>query len=927
MRTRGSIEGRVTDAAGAPIGGATVCGSAHAGGLSIAETREPFCAQTDKEGLYRLAGLFAAHWLVSASAPGYQPVEYAAKEPAHPHCIELGTGEARAGVDLALPGGGVEVRGRVKDINGGSIAGALVTISSHGADGADVITHSDTQGAFSGWVAEGRFSAHAVASGYADRSEYGSAPGPEIEILLIPEAVLVGRVVEMDTHAPVPGAAIEFERDDALLYIDMGLYAPLDRAVARSGEDGRFRVEKLEPGRYKPVARAPGWFGQARESVLLGVGQTSNEVVIEVHPARAVVGRVVVAPSRTPCKRGSVSLTERARRRQAGARVEADGSARFEGLLPGSYEVRVACDDHAAEPSYPKVVLEDADATGLEWTVSEGLTLRGRVVDRAGKPVDAGVGARAAVDEAMVPRDASSAHTEADGSFMLRGLHPRKYKVTAWARERADPAPIEVDLQGGSPPEVTIVIDDGGAIEGTIADEDSHPLAGVDVLAMGPQFEHAMSRPDGTFRIKGLNPGDYRVRVDEAGVELRAPGQHEDDAPLARATVKAGATVHLRLTVERRSGAIHGRVVDEIGEPVADAFVEALREPEGARGKEERGPRGDRAAAPVLADADGSFTVTRLARSIYTIRAYRQGGAETFVEHVKLGATVTLTLKRTGSIAGTVSTPGGEPPEQFTIHVFDTAAGFSRSEAFLFSGGAWTMNDLPEGTYEVTAKAKDGDGTAKVPLARGEQKSGVALTLTARAAVKGQIVSLDDGAPVPGMRVYAAPRGGGGGSRFESDGGPATTDRDGRFTIEDAPPGPIMVMVMPTDGPADEYGLADIPDEAPPGVTTDLGRIVVAQRRVKRGAEVGDLGFSLEQSPPDADEGDTPLSVAAVHPDGPAAAAGLRVGDVIVAVDGHEVAGKMRYLYATLTRVPEGTTLSLRLSRGGTVTITASGEP
>ena len=37
--------------------------------------------------------------------------------------------------------------------------------------------------------------------------------------------------------------------------------------------------------------------GQARESVLLGLGERSGEVIVEVHPAAMVTGRVLIAGS------------------------------------------------------------------------------------------------------------------------------------------------------------------------------------------------------------------------------------------------------------------------------------------------------------------------------------------------------------------------------------------------------------------------------------------------------------------------------------------------------------------------------------------------------------------------------------------------------------------------------------------------------
>ncbi|MFY0542107.1 PDZ domain-containing protein [Nannocystis pusilla] len=61
-----------------------------------------------------------------------------------------------------------------------------------------------------------------------------------------------------------------------------------------------------------------------------------------------------------------------------------------------------------------------------------------------------------------------------------------------------------------------------------------------------------------------------------------------------------------------------------------------------------------------------------------------------------------------------------------------------------------------------------------------------------------------------------------------------------------------------------------------------------------------------------------------MQPGGPAAHAGLRVGDAIVAVDGHDVTGDHVHRFAALTRVPVGTELRLELARGGSVTLIAT---
>jgi S1-C subfamily serine protease len=56
---------------------------------------------------------------------------------------------------------------------------------------------------------------------------------------------------------------------------------------------------------------------------------------------------------------------------------------------------------------------------------------------------------------------------------------------------------------------------------------------------------------------------------------------------------------------------------------------------------------------------------------------------------------------------------------------------------------------------------------------------------------------------------------------------------------------------------------------------------------------------------------------------GPASEAGIQNGDVIVAVDGYDVQGNNRYLFAPLTAVPSGRAVSFTLGDGRTVSVTA----
>ncbi|WP_438035589.1 carboxypeptidase regulatory-like domain-containing protein [Sorangium sp. So ce204] len=925
----GSIAGRVANAAGSPVSGALVCASASGGasGLTPFDPGEPTCAPAGEDGRYQIADLSPARWTIFASAPGHRPASYTSPAPDRAGWLDLRQGEARTGVDLTLVRGGVEVRGHVKDVSGGPIAGALVMV--HGFLGSHrgvAVTRSDAEGSFSAWTEEGYCLARATADGYAEGSQHGMAPGPPLEISMTPGSVIEGRVVEAGSGAPIAGATVRPGMDQR--------WGPGEVKPVSSDAEGRFRIPGLPPGRYKPTARAAGGYGQTRASVVLGIGQTASEVVIEMHPASSVAGRVEVAPGGGPCASGSVTLFHEGSGWLPTV-LGADGSARFEGVLPGSYQVMVLCQDHASEPAYPAVEVGEADVEGLVWTVRAGLSLRGRVVDREDKPVRAMVHASPTDIGGMQPMHPGPVgQSDDDGRFVLRGLLPGKHRVMAHSNDHIPPEPVMVELVDERAPGITLVMDSGGRVEGTVTDEDRRPVAGADVMLSAQQpgwgGPPRKSLADGTFVIKGVAPGAYRIWAMQGGMPMRAKGQAGGGDPGVAVTVKAGAAARVSLVVERQNGEIHGRVVDGSSRPVADAFVNVQREPEGAGGPgaptppppppESVGPY-----APVLTDPDGEFVIGNLGRGTYTVQAQRRGGGRAAVEHVEIGGTVTLMIQETGTVSGAVSGPGGAPPDQFTIRVTGREAPFFRNESFSFTDGAWTMSDLPAGKYDLAADAPEGTATGEVTLAQGEQRSGVVLTLAGRVALRGQVVSLEDGAPMAGVTVHAYPRAGGmAPSPVQQH---EVTDGAGHFHLERVPRGPLALMLMPADPMSSPFDAAMIPVDVQPGAETDVGRLLMAKRRVKYDEPPGDLGFTVEPPRSPMESAMRPHKVVEVRRDGPAAAAGLQVGDVIVSVDGHDVTGKLGYLVGPLLRVPAGTRVTLGLSRGARVALVAAAMP
>ncbi|HEV8368762.1 MAG TPA: carboxypeptidase regulatory-like domain-containing protein [Pyrinomonadaceae bacterium] len=147
----------------------------------------------------------------------------------------------------------------------------------------------------------------------------------------------------------------------------------------------------------------------------------------------------------------------------------------------------------------------------------------------------------------------------------------------------------------------------GSTLRGTILDNDNHPIAGAKVSVVQQIWSaHVLTGPKGSFEIKNLKPGPYRMAVSRVGFEstnqgivLPANGTEDRNLqlrkqssslvsgvlknemerrrtirnnvqPTSRGEVKNSTT---RIT-DSRSGHISGRVTDaESGKPVQSAII------------------------------------------------------------------------------------------------------------------------------------------------------------------------------------------------------------------------------------------------------------------------------------------------------------------------------------------------------------------
>jgi RNA polymerase sigma factor (sigma-70 family) len=880
------IAGRVV-AAGTPVAGASV---ELASLVTESGAAAPPRLTTGADGTFDFGPQPAMEWSVRATAPGRTgvAVEVDLRNPVgrpRPDQLEL----ELAGCDLAL-------FGTVRDASGGPIARArLARLSTDpGAIPGGARVETDDAGAYElcvtarwpGWVGV-EVSAAGYGTIWFNALVLGRIP---VDFALVPEATIVGRVIRDDTGEPVPRAHV---------FIPPG--PPGRETTAWRGAfadaHGRFRIDRVAPGRHLVMARAEHISAPARGTpVVIDAGQTSAEIEIRLEPGATLRG--VVRTAGTPVAGAHVIATTI----DGGSRTrdvvsQADGSFVLDEVpraevrfSAAPYDVLSPATFRVTEAAHHGIVL-DVEALGaITGTVVRG----GRAVPGADLVVNG-----------PNELDLGPVRTDGAGRFELRGLRAGPWTLYASSGSLGafGRAPDVIQLTRGATVDVTIELTYAAAIAGTVIDQDGAPVAGVSV-----EFQHttqddagaAVTASDGTFRAALMTGGGtYRasVRKSQLSPEVLRPAPGTQFPAVALADGDDEVTgVTLAVQLDRLT--IAGTVTDTSGAPVADARVTAemvhgLRPPQFRRWIQH---------GTAVTDVDGRFTIVDLSAGDYAVRARAPSGGEVTVAGIRAGRTdVALVLPAPGAIEGTLvgfaTTPqvsaSGTDPSSAGAPAYATPAGTS-----------FALRGLSPGSYLVLARTTAEIATAVVEVVAG-QTARVTLTSGGSGTVAGRVREFRSGAPVEGMTCRALPSAGRMPGAFPGTG--ARTDAQGRFTIAPAPAGDIVVTCsglwrLYSDG---ARGLALAPSER-----TDVDVPVVAWRN-EVALTMGSIGAELD-----------PRYVGArligVQPGGPAATAGFQDGDVITAVDGTPVtalsAGGVRIL---IENRPPGTGVPVAASRAG----------
>lgn len=373
---------------------------------------------------------------------------------------------------------------------------------------------------------------------------------------------------------------------------------------------------------------------------------------------------------------------------------------------------------------------------------------------------------------------------------MLAAAVMLAFAVLALAASAEPQIPVSAPRDSG-PRDATQEVEAGGVIRGRITSLDTgKPLRRAQVR-LTSEYDYlstprtASTSTDGRYEFRDVPPGRYTLRVERSGYLALTYGQRRPGdlgRPLELADKEVAEKVDFALP---RMAVISGRVLDDLGEPIAGVTVWVLQT-RYIQGRRQLVVTG----ANARTDITGRYRLLSLPPGDYAVMGTTRdtwphdsdprqvfGYAPTYfpgtstaaeAQRVKLGAAqeasgidFSLVAGRTSNVRGHATSASGLPLGGETVTMAHEIGGptmwmgsaVAVASTKVAGDGSWVLSNIPPGEYRLTIRAaargsdQAQEGQVTISVA-GVDIEGVSLVAGAGGTVRGEVVT-DDGSPLP----------------------------------------------------------------------------------------------------------------------------------------------------------------------------------
>ena len=422
------------------------------------------------------------------------------------------------------------------------------------------------------WVeAPGKVSIYKFTTHYTSSCGY-EVGRTDIRLVLPPEALIQGRVVEVESDNPIAGVNLLIQPENTREHLNP--YCP---NLFISGQNGQFIFEGIPAGKHllkviSPQKEMAKWVGK---SVKLDVqqGKVTKDVTIEVE--KGVIIETVVREGTTKQPIHNIRVSAYSESYSALAWTDADGIARLR-VPADEFKFYASGEGYSFYRANEPITVAKDQTTHLEILLDRTRDASGTVFDESGQPVaGALVRAHPFGDEVL---------TDNNGGFEV-GFDQRTPAQYLFARHTESNLAAIVSAKGPEP--IKISLKPALSISGQVTDANAVGIPAartslcVHVTNCLSRFgSEVLTDARGRYEMRAIPPEqtgfDYRISVNASGY---GPKEYERIS----ITGEPGITVKMdTIVLQPADQSISGVVVNAEGKPAARVpiFLHGRDQPE-----------------------------------------------------------------------------------------------------------------------------------------------------------------------------------------------------------------------------------------------------------------------------------------------------------------------------------------------------------